>query len=58
MEGKARVPAPHTVPGPKSPLCPKIETYHIPGVLPGEGRQLYPTEALCALAVRLMLAPL
>ena len=42
-EGKAKVPAPHTVPGPKSPLCPKIETYHIPErVLPGEGRQRYP----------------
>lgn len=58
MEGKARAPAPHTVPGPKSPLCPKIETYHVlECVLPGEGRQCIP-EALVCTSVRLMLAPL
>ena len=58
MEGKARAPAPHTVPGPKSPLCPKIETHHIlECVLPGEGRQRIP-EALVCTVCKAMLAPL
>lgn len=48
VEGKAKVRAPHTVPGPKSPLCPKIETHHIlECVLPGEGRQRIPEALVC-----------